>query len=198
MAVGRERKGSTVRTVTRAPRVCSIAAPLLIVTTSLDDGPLAGQLFGLVPAVTVLGVFGHATTPEPVVDLREGDVELREPITTLSLGRAPGERTRTAVIAEAISDAIARTGASTVAVGLGLRGGDHQEASDAALLARRRAHRRIGWIVYLDDGENDAGRIARRRMQLFVRGIRLEPVAVAEAPMGSTARYWQIRAPERY
>jgi hypothetical protein len=186
-----------VRTVTRAPRVCSIVSPLLIVTTSLEDGPVAGQLFGLVPAVTVLGVFGHAVAPEAVVDLRDGAAELREPMTTLSLGRAPGERTRTAAIAEAISAAITQTGASTVAVGLGVRGGDHQEASDAALLARRRAHRRIGWIVYLEEADTDAGRIARRRMQLFVRGIRLEPVAVVEAPMGSTVRYWQIRAPER-
>jgi hypothetical protein len=187
-----------VRTVTRAPRVCSIVAPLLIVTTSLGDGPVAEQIFGLVPAVTVLGVFGHPEAPEAVVDLRGEDDALREPVTTLSLGRTSGERTRTAVIADAISEVITQTGASTVAVGLGLRAGDHQEASDAALLARRRAHRRIGWIVYLDDADTDAGRIARRRMQLFVRGIRLEPVAVAEAPMGSTARFWQIRAAGRY
>jgi hypothetical protein len=35
-------------------------------------------------------------------------------------------------------------------------------------------------------------------MALFMRGIRLEPVAVPDAPMGSSARFWEIRAPHRY
>jgi hypothetical protein len=200
MGVGRDRKRSTARTLTRAHRVCSIAAPLLIVTTSLDEAPVAGQLFGLVPDATVLGVFGHADPPESVIDLREtGAGPAGKSVVAISLGRVPGERTRTAEIAALIGDAIDRTGASTVAIGLGLRGGDHLEASDAALLARRRARTRIGWIVYLDaDSDADAGRIARRRMQLFVRGIRLEPVALPDAPLGSNARYWEIRASNRY
>ena len=179
-----------MRTVTRAPRACTIAAPLLVVTTSLDDGAHAGRLFGLVPSVTVLGVFGHPGPAEPVIDLREA-----QPIATMSLGRAPGERTKTGAIADLIGDAIVRSGAATVAVGLGLGGGDRQEAADAALLARRRRRSRIGWIVYVDAvADSDAGRVARRRMQLFMRGIRLEPVAVAEAPLGTSARFWQIRA----
>ena len=90
---------------------------------------------------------------------------------------------------------ISSTNAATVAVGLGLLGGDHLEAADAALLARRHTRGRIGWIVYLDDTETDAGRIARRRMQLFLRGVRLEPVTIADGSLGSAARYWAIRAP---
>jgi hypothetical protein len=187
-----------VRTVTRVPRLLPIASPLLIVATSLDEARVAEQLFGAVTDVTVLGVFGHVQT-EPVVDLRDGGpLDARDSFTMLSLGRAPGERARTGEIGRLIGDAIERSGASTVAIGFGLRGGDHLEAADAALLARRKARTRVGWIVYLDSGADaDAGRIARRRMQLFMRGIRLEPVAVAEAPMGSTARYWEIRAPDR-
>jgi hypothetical protein len=184
-----------VRTVTRVPRLLPIASPLLIVATSLDDGRVAEQLFGSVNDVTVLGVFGHPQA-EPVVDLRDGGPpDARESFTMSSLGRTPGERSRTAEIGRLIGDAVERSGASTVAIGFGLRGGDHLEAADAALLARRKARTRVGWVVYLDSGSDaDAGRIARRRMQLFMRGIRLEPVAVAEAPMGSTARYWEIRA----
>jgi hypothetical protein len=171
-----------------------IAAPLLVVTTTLDDGRVGGQLFGLVPDITVLGVFEGADRPEDIIDLRAA--ELGEHVTARSLDRAPGERNRTETIAALIGTAIEETAASTVAISLGLRGGDHLEAADAALLARRRARRRIGWIMYLDAGsDTDAGRIARRRMQLFVRGIRLEPVAVAEAPMGSQARFWEVRAP---
>jgi hypothetical protein len=185
----------SVRTETRSLRLLPIASPLLIVATSLDEGHVAGQLFGSVADVTVLGVFGHPQ-PEPVVDLRDGDpLDARESFTMLSLGRASGERTRTAEIARSIGDAVERTRASTVALGLGLRGGDHLEAADAALLARRKARTRVVWIVYLDsESDADAGRIARRRMQLFMRGIRLEPVVLAEAPMGSMARYWEIRA----
>ena len=175
-----------------------IPAPLLIVATSLDDGAVAAQLFGSVADVTVLGVFGHPPS-EPVVDLRgAGTSDARSSVTMSSLGRTPGERTRTAEIARMIGEAVERTGASTVAIGFGLGGGDHIEAVDAALLARRKARTRVGWIVYLDSAvEADASRIARRRMQLFVRGIRLEPIVVAEAPMGSTARYWEIRARDR-
>ena len=184
----------SVRTVTRSPRLLPIASPLLIVATSLDEGRVAEQLFGSVADVTVLGVFAHPQS-EPVVDLRDGDPPSRQSFTMLSLGRASGERARTAEIARLIGDAVERSGASTVAIGFGLRGGDHLEAADAALLARRKARTRVGWIVYLDSGSDaDAGRIARRRMQLFMRGIRLEPVVLAEAPMGSMARYWEIRA----
>ena len=196
----RGRKRSVVRTVTRAPRLLPVAAPLLIVATSLDDGRVAEQLFGSVADVTVLGVFGHASQSGPVVDLRDGGLpDAREPFTMSSLGRTPGERARTAETAALIGDAIERSAPSTVAIGFGLRGGDHLEASDAALLARRKTRSRVAWIVYLEGGSDaDAGRIARRRMQLFVRGIRLDPVAVAEAPMGSTARYWEIRPRDRY
>jgi hypothetical protein len=196
--LGRERKRGSGHTLTRAPRLVPIAAPLLIVATSLDDGVVAGQLFGSVADVTVLGVFGTPPS-EPVVDLRgAGTSDARSSVTMLSLGRTPGERTRTAEIARLIGEAVERTGASTVAIGFGLGGGDHIEAVDAALLARRKARTRVGWIVYLDSAvEADASRIARRRMQLFVRGIRLEPIVVAEAPMGSTARYWEIRARDR-
>ncbi len=175
-----------------------IAAPLLIVATSLDEGRVAGQLFGSIADVTVLGVFGHLQS-EPVVDLRDpGTPDAGSSVTMLSLGRAPGERARTAEIGRLIGDAVERSGASTVAIGFGLGGGDHLEAVDAALLARRKARTRVGWIVYLDaSAEVDASRIARRRMQLFVRGIRLDPIVVAEAPLGSTARYWEIRARDR-
>jgi hypothetical protein len=195
---GRERKRGAARTVTRAPRVLPIAAPLLIVATSLDDADVAQQLFGSVADVTVLGVFGHPQ-PAPVVDLRDGGAaDTHHSVAMESLGRTPGERARTAEIARLIGEAIERCGASTVAIGFGLRGGDHLEAVDAALLARRKARTRVAWIVYLDSATDaDAGRIARRRMQLFVRGIRLDPVAVAEAPMGSSARYWEIRARDR-
>jgi hypothetical protein len=195
---GRERKRGSVRTGTRASRVLPIAAPLLIIATSLDESSVAEQLFGSVTDVTVLGVFGHPQAA-PVVDLRDGgDPGTRRPFTTLSLGRTPGERARTAEIARLIGDAVAASGAATVAIGFGLRGGDHLEAVDAALLARRKARTKVGWIVYLDSGSDvDAGRIARRRMQLFVRGIRLDPVAVAEAPMGANARYWEIRPRDR-
>jgi hypothetical protein len=191
----RNRKAGLVRTATRVPRLVPIAAPLLVVTASLDEQGVAEQLVGRVTEVTVLGVFGHTDrTAEPVVDLRESDGGAPPAsLSTVSLGRAPGERTRTAEIAVLIGDALERSGASTVAIGLGLLGGDHLEASDAALLARRKAKPRIGWIVYLD-ADADAVRIARRRMQLFVRGIRLEPIAVADDAPGSTTRYWEIRA----
>jgi hypothetical protein len=189
-----------VRTVSPA-RVSSIAAPLLVVTPSLDEVRVAGQLFGSVPDVTVLGVFGLPDRSEPVIDLRPGGgaSEAPEPVTALSLARAPGDRTHTKEIAGLIADAIERSGASTVAVGLGLRGGDGLEASDAALRARRRARARTRWIVYFDgdpdaDTNTDAGRIARRRMLLLLRGIRLDPVALAEAPAGAAARCWEIRA----
>jgi hypothetical protein len=201
LGVGRDRKGTAVRTVIRAPRVCSIATPLLVVTTSPDESAVAAQLFGLVPRTSIVSVFGLQKSSESMIDLRDADegVGQREPVALLSLDRVPGERTRTDEIAALIGDTIVRTGAATVAIGFGLRGGDHLEASDAALLARRRARGRIAWLVDRDgDAETDAGRIARRRMQLFVRGVRLEPVAVAEAPMGSNARYWQIRAPHTY
>jgi hypothetical protein len=192
--------------------VCSIAAPLLLVTTALEDAGVPQQLFGSVPDVIVLGVFGHASRTdaarsragsEPVIDLRSTsgatvEGEGSEAVTTVSLGRVPGERTGTREIAAQIAEVIEHIGASTVAMSLGLGGADHLEASDAALLARRRTRRRVRWIVYSDgDPATDAGRVARRRMLLLVRGIRLEPVVVAEAPMGSTVRYWEIRAADR-
>jgi hypothetical protein len=195
MEAGRDRKAGVVRTVTRAPRLLPIAAPLLVVTASLDEQGVAEQLVGRVSDVTVLGVFGHTDrTAAPVVDLRESDRGAPPAsLSTVSLGRAPGERTRTAEIAGLIGDALERTGALTVAIGLGLRGGDHLEACDAALLARRKAKTRVAWIVYLD-ADADAVRIARRRMQLFMRGIRLEPIAIVDDAPGSTTRYWEIRA----
>jgi hypothetical protein len=191
--------------------VCSIAAPLLLVTTSLEDAGVPQQLFGSVPDVIVLGVFGHAgrtearshAGSEPVIDLRSTpgtavEGEASDAVTTVSLGRVAGERTGTREIATQIAEVIEHIGASTVAMSLGLGGADHLEASDAALLARRRTRRRVRWVVYSDgDPATDAGRVARRRMLLLVRGIRLEPVVVAEAPMGSTVRYWEIRAADR-
>ena len=125
-----------MRTVTRASRVCSIAAPLLVVTASLEESRVAGPLFGLVPAVTVLGVFGSGGDSERVIDLRDTGLA-SESVTALSLGRTSGERTRTDQIAGLISDVISTSNAATVAVGLGLLGGDHLEAADAALLARK-------------------------------------------------------------
>jgi hypothetical protein len=198
MGLGKERKRDSKQTVTRVPRALPIAPPLLIVATSLDDARTAEQLFGSVADVTVLGVFGYPQS-EPVVDLREGaPAGASDSFTMWSLGRAPGERARTAEISRLIGDAIERSGASTVAIGFGLRGGDHLEAVDAALLARRKTRVRVGWVVYLDSAaEADASRIARRRMQLFVRGIRLDAIAIAEEPLGSNARYWEIRARDR-
>jgi hypothetical protein len=171
------------------------------VTTTLDEARGAEKRFRSVSEVTVLGVFGPPDRSEPVVDLRAtgGGFEAPKAVTALSLARAPGDRSHTKEIAGLIAGAIERSGASTVAVGLGLRGGDGLEASDAALRARRKTRARVRWIVYFDgdsdcDPTTDAGQVARRRMLLLVRGIRLEPVAVAEDPMGATARYWEIRA----
>ena len=117
----------------------------------------------------------------------------------MSLDRVIGDRQHTKDIGASIADAIDSVEASTVAISLGALDGDDGEASDAALLARRLARPRIRWICYsVGDSDVDSAHIARRRMSLFVRGIRLEPVAIAEAPMGSSARFWEIRAPHRY
>jgi hypothetical protein len=192
-----ESQSGRVRSLTRARRVCSIAAPLLIVTRSLDDAPVVERLFGPESDATLVGVFARSeSTAEPVVDLREGPAG-RTP--GVSLDRAVGDRQHTNDIGALIADAINSVEASTVAISLGVLDGDDVEASDAALLARRLARPRIRWICYsVGDADLDSGRIARRRMSLFVRGVRLEPVVLAEVPLGSSARFWEIRAPHRY
>ena len=178
-----------------APRVCAIAAPLLNVATSLDEGATIERLFGPAVDATLVGVFARSQPAEPVVDLRDG----ADPVPALSLDWARGDRQHTDEIGALVVDAIDTTEAATVAIGLGLQGGDDLEASDAALRARRLARPRIRWICYsAAASEGDAARVARRRMALFMRGIRLEPVAVPDAPMGSSARFWEIRAPHRY
>ena len=190
-----------MRSRTRAPRVSSIAAPLLIVTTSLDEGPTIEQLFGARDDATLVGVFARSGSSEPVVDLRRehASVETAKHLPAVSLDRVRGDRQHTAEIAGLIADAIDGTAASTVAISLGLRGGDDLEASDAALLARRGARQRVRWVCYsVGESDTDAGGVARRRMSLFVRGVRLEPVALEEAPLGTVARLWEIRAPHRY
>ena len=186
-----------MRTFAKAPRICSIAAPLLIVTTSLDEAAAVERLFGPDIESTLVGVFARSEPElEPVVDLRDAPSS-RAP--AVSLDRASGDRQHTKDIGAQIADAIDSIEASTVAIGLGLVGGDDVEASDAALAARRLARPRIRWVCYVvGDRDIDEGRIARRRMSLFVRGVRLEPVAIAEVPMGSSARFWEIRAPRRY
>jgi hypothetical protein len=190
-----------IRTTRRARRIASIAAPLLVVTTSLEETRVVERLFGTVSDLFVLSVFGSPGRSEAVIDLRrtESTPEGRPAVTMIALDRASGERTRTKEIAVLIAEAVGQSQASTVAVGLGLGGGDALEASDAALRARRTARRHPRWIVYLDgdpgtDVKTTVGRIARRRMLLLARGIRLEPVMVAEAPAPSTGRYWEIRA----
>ena len=200
-ALGSNRDSSFARTVTRTPEVRAIAAPLLIVATSLDEAASVEHLFGSAVEATLVGVFARSSPDEPVVDLREprANLETVKRVPAVSLDREPGDRQHTDDIAGLIHDAIESIDAATVAIGLGLLGGDHLEASDAALLARRRAKQRIRWMVYaVGERDVDAGRIARRRMALFVRGVRLEPVAIAEAPLGSSARFWEIRAPHRY
>ena len=136
-----------------------------------------------------------------MLDLR-GDASVLETMKRLpavSFDRARGDRQHTAEIAGLIGDAVNSTGASTVAVSLGLLGGDDLEASDAALLARRHARQRIRWICYaMGDPDDDEIGVTRRRMALFVRGVRLEPVAFDEAPLSVPARFWEIRAPHRY
>lgn len=190
-----------MRSLTRSPRVSSVAAPLLIVATSLDEGSTVEKLFGSRDDATLVGVFARLTSSQPVVDLRNetSTLETAKQLPAVSLDRARGDRQSTAEIAGLIADAIDSTAASTVAVSLGLLGGDDLEASDAALLARRRARQRIRWICYsVGEPEDDEVGVARRRMALFVRGVRLEPVAIAEAPLGVSARFWEIRAPHRY
>jgi hypothetical protein len=199
--LGSDRDGSSVRSRTRAPRICTIAAPLLIVTTSLDEGSTIEQLFGERDDVTLVGVFARSGSSEPVVDLRSdtASIETAKRLPAVSLDRTRGDRQHTTEIAGLIADAIDGTAAATVAISLGLRGGDDLEASDAALLARRGARQRIRWVCYaVGDSDADAGGVARRRVSLFVRGVRLEPVALAEAPLGTSARFWEIRAPHRY
>jgi hypothetical protein len=201
--LGSDKEGSAVRSRTRAPRLCTVAAPLLIVTTSLDDGPVIERLFGERDDTTLVGVFARSGSSEPVIDLRSdtATVETAKRLPAVSLDRVRGDRQHTAEIAGLIADAIDGTAASTVAISLGLLGGDDLEASDAALLARRGARQRIRWVCYSvgePDADAGAGRVARRRMSLFVRGVRLEPVSVAEAPLGVSARFWEIRAPHQY
>jgi hypothetical protein len=200
--VGKRRRlagtgGGGVRTFAKVPRICSIAAPLLIVTRSLDDGVAIERLFGPETDATIVGVFARSNPQtDPVIDLRDAPIS-RAP--AVSLDRVVGDRRHTKEIAAQIADAIGSVEASTVAISLGLLGGDDVEASDAALLARRQARPRVRWVCYLaGDPDVDEGRVARRRMSLFVRGVRLEPIAIAEAPMGSSARFWEIRAPHRY
>jgi hypothetical protein len=190
-----------VRTTRRARRIASIASPLLVVTTTIEENPVAERLFGSISDLYILSVFGSPGRSQPVIDLRraESTPEGRAPVTLIALDRASGERTRTKEIAALIADTVAQSHAATVAIGLGLGGGDALEASDAALRARRTARRHPRWIVYLDgdpaaDVKTTVGRIARRRMLLLARGIRLEPVVVAEAAAGAPARYWEIRA----
>lgn len=186
-----------MRTFTKSWRVCTIAAPLLIVTRSLDDAPAIERLFGPESEATLVGVFARSNPqPDPVVDLRDSPTS---PAPAVSLDRVAGDRQHTKDIGALIANAVESIEASTVGISLGLVDGDDVEASDAALLARRLARPRIRWVCYfVGDPEVDAGRIARRRMSLFVRGVRLEPVAIAEVPMGSSARFWEIRAPHRY
>jgi len=167
------------------------------VTASLDDAGSAEQRFGSIPDLTVLGIFGRSTSSD-VVDLRSPrpEVARSDPVVGLSLDRVSGERTATKAIGVQIAEAIERTGASTVIVGLGARGGDELEACDAALLSRRRARKGIRWIVYSDGDPVDTGRIARRCMFLLVRGIRLEPVLLFDAADAADdpARYWEVRS----
>jgi hypothetical protein len=186
-----------LRTFTKARPVCSIAAPLLIVTRSLDDGSAIERLFGTESDATLLGVFARSNPQaDTVVDLRDAPAS-RAP--AVSLDRVVGDRQHTEDIGALIADAINSVEASTVAISLGVLDADDVEASDAALLARRLARPRIRWICYsVGDPDIDVGRIARRRMSLFARGVRLEPVVVAELPLGSSARFWEIRAPHRY
>lgn len=166
-------------------------------TASLDHTGAAEQRFGSISDLTVLGIFGRAASPA-VVDLRSPGPEVvrSEPVVGFSLDRISGERTATKTIGVLIAEAIERTGASTVAVGLGARGGDELEACDAALLSRRRARKGIRWIVYADGDPVDTGRVARRRMFLLVRGIRLEPVVLFDTPdaLDDPARYWEVRS----
>jgi hypothetical protein len=186
-----------LRTFAKAPRIASIAAPLLIVATSLDEAAPIERLFGPDTESTLVGVFARSNPQlEPVVDLRDAS-STRAP--AVSLDRTSGDRQHTKDIGVLIADAINSVEPSTVAIGLGMLGGDDIEASDAALQARRFARPRIRWMCYFaGDADVDEGRVARRRMSLFVRGVRLEPVAIAEVPMGSSARFWEIRAPRRY
>ncbi|HEY5013358.1 MAG TPA: hypothetical protein VIK61_11725 [Acidimicrobiia bacterium] len=168
-----------------------------MVTASLADAGAAEQRFGSIADLTVLGVFGRPASPA-VVDLRSpGPAVVRsEPATALSLDRAPGERTATKAIGLLIAETIERTGASTVAVGLGVRGGDELEACDAALLSRRRARKGIRWIVYAGGDPLDTGRVARRRMFLLVRGIRLAPVVLFDTPDATAdpVQFWEVRS----
>ena len=185
----------------RAPRVCAIAAPLLIVATSLDEAPAVELLFGADVDATVVGVFARSDPSERVIDVRDppDNMPRARGVPAISLDRERGDRQHADTIAGSVADAIAGIEAATVAISLGLFGGDDLEASEAALLARRRSRSRIRWVCYsVGDSDLEAGRVARRRMGLFVRGIRLEPVAIAEAPLGTSARFWEIRAPRRY
>jgi hypothetical protein len=173
-----------------------ISPPLLVVTASLDEIGAAEARFGSITDLTVVGVFGRAASPT-VVDLRSPPTEAvrSEPATAFSLDRVPGERAATKAIGTLIAEVIERTGPSTVAVGLGAWGGDEREACDAALLARRLAHKGIRWIIYASADPADTGRVARRRAFLLVRGIRVAPVELGlpdttDHPM----MFWEVRS----